>query len=578
MGGYTLPVQISNDPSDPTQNNPYGVYGYNGYGGFSPYSGGIDNSSQNWGTAVGAAGQDVSPSASISDITSANRNQISTEGNVIAQQGGNELNYYGPLQQQYTGAENQALNELEATPGFTPDQSAQINADYSQFNTTPDQYSGITNTLGTGVGAETGSLTNYGQNVGQQLANYETNLSGEVGNYDTWTGAANTAYGQNVNAALGQAGTGIGTATSGLATGLQQAQGAFQPLNAAVNNTALGFDPNQTEQQLTPAQQQAMVTAAGTTVGNQFQQAEDTLQQQAAAQGNTSPAALAAMRQQLVTQEAATAGDTMTQAAIQAEQAGFQQASSIEQQREAATQTQAGLQATAATTEEAAAQAAAAQAGQTNVAAQEYLAGQGVAGQEAIGAENANTAAQAGAQGIAAANTIGQENVGQEANYGQFATGEQNTITGQNYNNALTQAQMQYQQGTGSQQLTSQGAQAVGNAQQAGMASYRSGVAGQEAQAQQGGQAAVQAEQGAYGTQTSGINQATQTQANYAIGKPSLGDQLASGLVQSLFAEGGVPTEPTIAKLGERGPEMVVPVPRYKSQRKSEYDSFGKAA
>ena len=559
MGGYTLPVATSQDPNDPSQANPYAMYGYNGYGGFSPYSG-VDTSSQNWGSAIGAGGQDVSPNASISDITSANRNQISDEGNTIAQQGANELNYYSPLQQADTSAENSALNQLQATPGFTPAQSSQINADYSQYNTAPSQYGGITDTLNAGTGAEGADLNQYQADLGAQLGAYSTNLGGEVGNYDTWTGGANSAYGTNVN-----------TATSGLGAGLQAAQGQFGGLNTAVNNTALGFDPNGTEQQLTPAQQQAMVTAAGTTVGNQFQSAEDTLMQQAAAQGNTSPEALAAMRQQLVTQGAATAGDTMTQAGIAAEQAGFQQASSIEQQREGATQTQAGLQATAATTEEAAAQAAAAQAGQTNVAAQEN-----------IGAENVNVAANAGTQGINAANTIGAENVGQVANYGQFATGEANTMTGQQYNNALTQAQMQYSQGTGSQQLTSGGAQTVGAAQQAGMASYRSGVAGEEAQAQAGGATAQQTELGAYGTQTSGVNNATSTQANYAIGKPSLGDSAANAAVTGNsvlgLEKGALVTEPGTYKLGESGPEMVVKMPRYRSTRKSGYEDFGKAA
>ena len=202
MGSYTLPIATSQDPSDPTQNNPYAVYGYNGYGGFSPYSGGVDNSSQDWGTAIGASGQDVNPNASISDITSSNRNQISTEGNEIAQQGANELNYYAPLEQAYTGAENNALNELQQTPGFTPEQAGQINVDYSQYNTTPQQYQGITNTLNTGVGNEGSSLNQYQSDLGAQLGNYESNLSGEVGNFDTWTGAANSEFGSNVNDAL----------------------------------------------------------------------------------------------------------------------------------------------------------------------------------------------------------------------------------------------------------------------------------------------------------------------------------------------------------------------------------------
>jgi hypothetical protein len=137
----------------------------------------------------------------------------------------------------------------------------------------------------------------------------------------------------------------------------------------------------------------------------------------------------------------------------------------------------------------------------------------------------------------------------------------------------MTQANMQYSQGTGSQQLTSAGATNVGQTAITGMNNYRSGVAGQEAAAQQGGQAAVSAQNQAYGTQTSGDNTAIGQQTNYAIGKPSLGDTLGGTLgnvIQGIFAEGGVATEPTIAKLGERGPEAVVPLSslaQYKSQR-----------
>jgi hypothetical protein len=554
MGGYVspLPTQVSQDPNNPSAINPYATYGYPGaYGGFLP----SDN--QYGGEPM-------------QDIYTGNANQISDTGSAIAAQGANELNYYGPLQQQYTGAEDQALNNLQQTPGFTPDQASQINTDYSQYNTTPDQYSqeagdpnAPVNTLNAGVSDE-----------GAMLNQYQANLGGEVGQYGQDLSGAVSQFGTGADAALSGAGTGVGGAVSGLQSGLASAQGAFDPLNTAVNNKALGFDPNSTEQQLTPQQQQAMVTAAGTTVGNQFQTAEDTLERQAAAQGNTSPAALAALRQQLVTQEAATAGDTMTQASIAAEQAGFQQASSIEQQREGAVQAQTGLQATAATTEEAAAQAAAGLGGQAAIGAQQTL------GQEGIGvAENV------GQQQITAANNVGQANINAANTYGQFSTGEENTMANQQYGAQATAeqeaaaraaqiAQQQYGQGTGSAQLTSQGAQTVGAAQQAGEAAYRSGVAGQESQAQQGGQSAQQTELGAYGTQTSGINSAASSQGNFSIGKPSLGDQLGKS-VAGLFAEGGVAFEPQIARLGESGPEAVIPIgpphqyPRYKSFRKA---------
>ena len=148
-------------------------------------------------------------------------------------------------------------------------------------------------------------------------------------------------------------------------------------------------------------------------------------------------------------------------------------------------------------------------------------------------------------------------------------------MTGQQLAQENTQANTQYAQGTGSQQLTAAGAANVGQTAITGMNNYRSGVATGESQAQQGGQAALSSQNTAYGTQTSGDNTSIGQQSNYAIGKPSAGDAAAQtglGIVKDLFAKGGIATEPTIAKLGERGPEMVIPLAQYKSMR------YGKAA
>jgi len=595
MGGYTIPVATSQDPNDPNNPNPYAIYGYNGYGGMSAYNG-ADSSSQDWGTAINQGGQDVSPDASISQITSSNRNQISTTGNELEQQGANELNYYAPLQQDYTGAENEALNQLDQQPGYTPDQAGQIDVDYSQFNTSPDQWQDINNTLNTGTGNEGATLNAYQSQLGSTLGSYGQDLSGQLSNYQSWLGDQNQQYQSGVGGVLQSGSQDVDQSVSALGTGLQAAQSDFSGLNQAVSNPALNFDPNQTEQQLTPEQQQAIVTAAGTTVGNQFQSAEDQLRQSAAAQGNTSPEALAAMQQQLTTQAAETAGNTMTQAGIEAEQAGFQQAQAIEAQREGAVQTQAGLQATASTTEEAAAQAAAAQAGETGVSAQQYLTGEGLSGQEAIGANTLAATEQSGQAGLSTEENYGGQQLSSLEQYYPAAVSEQNTITGQNLGQANLQANTQYAQGTGSQQLTSAGATNVGQTAISGMNNYRSGVAGQEAQAQQGGATAQQTELGAYGTQTSGINSATSTQSNYAVGKPSFGDDL-TGLLAGKIAKGGIVTEPGNYWVGEEGPEAVIPLKReagsgglgryspyspyspYRSNRnRSNLDSLGKVA
>ena len=490
MGGvYNYLPQLPNQQYP----DPNSIYGY-GYGPYSANGAPIANASAAgggsvaWGNAIAQGGPDVDPNASISNITSANRNQINNTGNAIGAEGGNELNYYGGLQQQYTGQENSALNALAQQPGYSPAQASQINADYSQFNTTPDQYAAITGdpnapvqNLEQGVNAEGQFLNAYQGDLGAQLGAYQQNL-----------GSASNQFSTNVGGAATGLTSGVQGAESGLNTGLNAAQSQFSGLNTAVNNPELAFDPNNTEQQMTDAQVQQMVTAAGTSAGNQFTNAQDQLRQQAAAEGNTSPAAIAAMNQQLVTQEAATAGDVETQAAIAAQQAQFQRAQSIEQQREGATQTQAGMQATASTTEEAAAQAAAGLSGQQQIAAEENIGGQNINAQEAIGGEQFNAANLAGQQNISGVNT-----------YGQFSTGQANTMTGQNYNaqstaeqlasqRAQQNAQMQYSQGTGSQQLTGQGAATVGNANIAGQNTYLNALQNQGAQAQQGAATAQQ--------------------------------------------------------------------------------------
>jgi hypothetical protein len=575
MGTYfPLPTQVSQDPNDPTQIDPYAIYGYNGWGGFSPYAG-SGNSSQDWGTAIGQAGQYVNPDAPMENIFAANRNQISTTGNQIGQQAGKQLNYYGPLQQIYQGAQGQALNDLQKTPGFTPGEASQINTDYSRFNTGEDLYGKMAGDPNAPVNAVNEGI----QNEGAMLNQYQEGLGSQLDAYSGNLGSAVDQFGNSTQEALNFAGGDVGSAVGGLRSGLSDAQQKFSNLDAAVNNPALGFDPNGTEKQMTDADVQDLVTSAGTSTGNQFRTAEDTLERQAAAQGNTSPAALAAMRERLATQEGATAGDAMTNARIAALQAQYQRASGIEGQREGAVGTQTGFQANAAAREEAAAQEAAALAGTSDIAARQRL------GEAGIGVAQA-----AGAQRINAADKMGAANLNAVNQYGQFSVGQENTMTGQQYGaqanaeqlatqRAAQEAKTRYEQGVGSQQATSQGAKTVGDARIAGEGAYRSGVAQQQGMAQQGGQAAQQTQLGAYGTQTSGINQAASSQGNFEVGKPSLGDQLGKSLA-GLFEKGGVAFEPTLAVVGEHGPEYVGPVgalerekvtpmPRYRSLRRA---------
>jgi len=516
-----------------------------------------------------------------------NQQYINQQGQQLNQEAQGELAYYGPQQATYDQAQAQALKQLQQNPGYTPGQAGQINVDYSQYNTTPGALNSQFLTQGeqggiagdpnrplqaayTGTQNEGDQLNSYGANLGAQVGAYGENLSGQVGNYSNYT-----------KGALDTLNTGTGAAVGKLASGLQGAQSGFSKLDTAVNNPGLAFDPNNTERQLTDADVQEMETAAGTTVGNSYRTAEDQLQRNAAAAGNTSPLAIAAANARLQTQEASQQGEAETNAEIAAKQAQQTRAAQIEAQREGAVQTATGLRAGAATTEQSQAQAAAALAGTQGLSAAE------LAGVQGIGA-----AENVGQAGINAANTYGQAGINAANQYGQTAINQQDTMTNQQYgaqataeqlaaaraaqlagNRQATQAnvnQTQYNQGTGSAQLTSGGAQAVGNQQIAGQNAYRAGVAGQQQYNQQGGQQAMGAQQSAYGTQTGGLNASTAAAGNMKTNQPSVIKDITSMAGAFLSAKGDVVTEPEVHLIAEKGPEWVGPVGTPYNKRKQQ--------
>lgn len=502
-------------------------------------------------------GLNLDPEAPIHNLFYQNSGRIAAGQDQLNQEAIAQLQHYGPRQTQQEGLSDAALQQLRDTPGFTPDETSKIGVDYGQNRTsdadlggqflTQDEQSRISGDPNRPLeAAYTGTA-----NEGAQLNAYGQNLSGQVGNYANYTGSA-------VDRLRG----GLDTAVGNLGTGLDRAQDKFGKLDTAVNDPGLAFDPNSTEKQLTDADVQEMKTAAGTRIGNQYRSAEDDLQRRAAAAGNTSPLAIAAANARLQTQEASQQGDAETNADIAARQAQYERAAGIEGQREGAVGRRVGLQAGAATTEEQAAQNAAALAGTTGV----------------------NAAGLEGTQGIAAAERVGQAGIDAANTYGQTAIGEQNVMTGQqtaaqsqaerdaaaraaalatNRQNTQTGVNAtRYGQGMQTQQATSRGAETVGGARIAGQGAYRSGVAQQEGMAQQGGQQAINQQLGAYGTATGGINQSTANRATYEHSGKSLLGQVIGGVL----AEGGVVTEPTVALIGEKGPEMVLPFPRYRRQ------------
>jgi hypothetical protein len=523
-------MQTGDQSYNPTESTPSSPYASSSYVNAGPYGNPYAT------TTPGLTTSDTVNNSNFyndQSIEYAQENQLQGEAEA-------QLGYYGPLQEQAQQQEEASLDQLNAQPGYTPGQASQINVNYGQYNTptsalqsqflTPGEQSSITGD----PNAPVQTMTQGTNAEGQMLNQYQSNLGGQLANADTWTG----------------------NAVGGLQTGLDSAQSDFSGLNSAVSNPNLAFNANGAEQEITPAEEQQMVTAAGTTVGNQYAQAEQQLQQSAANAGNTSPLAIAAANARLVQQGAATAGDVENQASIAALQAQEAQATSMSEQSQAAAQYQSGLQAQASTTEEQAAQNAAALAGTQNISAAEEMGQEGLNAANQYGQFSTSTEGNIANQQYGAESTAEQEASSRAA---ELATNRQATQEGVNAT--------QYAQGTGSAQLTAGGAENVGQTAIAGENTYRSGVAQQQALAQQGGQTAESNQQTAASTLGSQLNTSEANAGAFKNNSPTLAGQSSQviGAVSNLLDEGGIVTEPTTVIIGEKRPEMVIPIgPRYR--------------
>lgn len=588
-----------------------------------------------------------------------NRNLEFQQGTGLANQTGQASSYFGRNMEDYRNASNQAFTNLANQPGYTPDQAGQINADYGKFNTsgddlgkrflTPDEQSKVAgnpyapmqyynpdtvrNIAGQGASNMANTASQEAQwlsgNIDKKALSQDPNSVAKVGGFlgqarTDLTGAVQGA-GAGVNSAVSGAKSGAASAISGAAGGIGSALGTEATgISKASDNPALQLDPSFLgKYQMSDKDVQDLENQAGTSIGNKYQTDLDTMNRQAAAQGNTSPLALEAARQSLLRQEGGAAADATTNARIAAKGAQAQRLQTGEGMRLGATQTQAGMQ-----------QQGAEALGQQGVNAQEFLGGQGVNAALATGQMGEQGAIATGQLGVGAGEFLGAEGVsatqGEEAQRLGAQANLTNTLenaattAGNQYMNASTlgeQALMQgeqyaqgtgenltaageaasanraagiagnrqatttgnqntqYAQGTGSQQMTSQGAQTVGNAEQTGMNNYRNFLASQQGQGQQGYLTSTGQQLQNYGVQSGALNNITGTQAyNMSTGTSPLQwfqgiTGAGAGAASAFFKDGGVATEPTEAILGEDGPEAVVPVGD-KSNAYSDYAKF----
>ncbi len=496
------------------------------------------------------------------------QNAINSGANQINDESQSQLEHYGDRQINNESKVDQSLDQLNSNPGYTGPEQAQINPGFGQYRTsgtglsnmflTPDEQQSIYGSPSAGWTQTMQDTANQNAKVGD----YGTALNGAVGNYASGT-----------NAGMGTLASGLNGATGALDQGLNSSQDKFGKLDSAVNNSQLGFDPNGTERQHSDQDVQNMRTAAGTRVGNQYRSAEDDLYRRAAAAGNTSPLAIAAANERLQRDSAAGQGDAELQADIQARQAQQDRASQIEAQRLGATQNQAGMQANAATQEQAQAQAAAGQSGQAKIGAATTIGNQAVQAGKDIGQAGINAANSYGSAAINNATNVAGQNYNAVTNADNTSSARAAQLAGARQTAQNSVNDTQYNQGMATGTADANAGKTIGDARIAGNTAYRSGVAGQASNAQQGGQEAVNQQNTALSTLTNGLNTSTNNRAVYentgpgALGKAgnailggvlgAAGSAAAGGSKFGLGATGGAFDEPTPMHIGESGPEMV---------------------
>lgn len=491
--------------------------------------------------------------------------------------------YQGAYGSNYNAAE-QALSDLQQTPGYTQDEQNQImrskqfqdllnSPDYNSNYLSPEEQAGIAGNPNAAFQAfDPNALYAAGEQGAQATRGAVSDTAGKLDQNVQQTGAG-------LKAAIDPSQLGLSSdyqqnVGNVLTTTANRVEGSIDPAKLGIS------DQYKQAMQFTPQDQKDIEEAAGTSEGARFGGEEQQLQQKAIQQGNTSPAALAAMQERLNTQEGSAAGDAMTNARIAAKQAAMNAAQQEESTRLGSEQYQTG---------------AGMQAGEAlgNLAAQE------VGQQENLRLSSAQDIANRKAQAALATGQMGQqagEFTGQQGltNEQQIAARNLGIEQGvqQTGQNLLTQADQtasqragelasnrqgvnlsnqanQFNRGFQVNQQQSGAATGVANQRIAGQGRYLQGVTGQENMAQQGAQTARG--QQLENNQISGnlANQALNTglaadNANKA--RPGTAEKVVGAAIGAAagagYEDGGIAglNGPELGIVGERGPEQIVPL------------------
>lgn len=449
----------------------------------------------------------------------------------------NAIQAFNARQQGLAATSDQLTNYLLQNPGYSQDQANAI-MDQTGLNAlqyTPQEAQALALTPGettVGVDPTTGqpgvysdysAMRNYfSPQVQQQMQN-------------TVTGT-NNAMNQAYQGGVSDVGNTLANSTAAI--------------NATIDPAQLGLSQQyQQNYQFTPEDQQAMVEAASRNVGLSTQAQQEQFQRQYAASGANAPLAEAAALNRYNQTGLSAAADAEVQAQIQAKQMALNTTQTAEATRLGAAQTEANLSNTS----------------QQNIANRAVNTG---LTQEQTGI---TTAQQEGAQqlanqqytantGMNLENTINQGQVAQA----QWAASNRQAMTQWGQNQA-------FQQGQYADTAQSQRATGIAQAAKTDINNALTNVNQQEGLAQTGSQAANTAANTAFGATNASGAQALQTAGalqGIANQQPSLGSQIGAGIAGAAagaasipgLAKGGVITQPTVATVGEAGPEAIVPL------------------
>lgn len=513
------------------------------------------------------------------DAAKNQRDLVQSKGDQLLQQQQDEIGGNEALRNDYRATLDRLYNPMaEGQGGYTPEEIEQIRAQGGMPSALTDaQANGnfLTPEEQAGIKGDTGSyLRNFNpdqmsqdQTVSagrqrQAAADLQSSLKGAVNNDAlSQSGKFQQDSENQLGNNQGQFGTVLGAVGNNV-------RGAIDPSAVTVSDSFLQ------DYNMSPEEEQRIVTGAGISAGAKDAAAVDAAERSARAAGS-SPEGVMAYRARMARAQAGDAGDAMTQARIKASEAAAARKLTGEQLRE-----QGGQYLTNVKT------------GTEMGLGQEALTGEQQLGQQALDQRNSVeqqrlTAEQAKtAANLNAATTGGQANLANEANINtqgrqqeQFNTttgtgiaeaqdtansARAGAVAGNRQTTGVNNQGTQFNQGKTLNDTASTRATGVANtrlgAQTQGLNYYQ----GQNTQANQNAENNQNREVSTYGTQAGAGNAAT-SNAVGASQTPTTLDKVLGGVAGGLGAaasfldDGGVATDPTLAVVGEHGPEWIGP-------------------